>query len=408
MSQRGPSHVTVVGIGADGWPGLSPEARAVLDDAPIVLGASRQLALLPPRAGRQLHPWPPGFPLAGEVADLDDEAVVVLASGDPLRSGIGTTLIGLLGAERVEVLPHVSSVALARARLRWSAEETTVVTLVGRRPERLLRHLAPGHRVLVLSSDAQTPATIAELLVERGYGGSVMTVLGDLGSTQESRYDGTAAGWTQQVPALNVVALELHGPLVGSWSAGLPDDAFAHDGQLTKRDLRASALARLAPQPGQLLWDVGAGAGSVGIEWLRAHPTCTALAIERDPARAERIAVNAAALGVPDLEVVVEDATACLSAPSGSPAGRPAPHAIFVGGGATAPGLLDLCRERLRPGGRLVVHGVTLETEQVLASAYADHGGELTRHSVEHAAPIGAFTGWTPARAVTQWSWERP
>jgi precorrin-6Y C5,15-methyltransferase (decarboxylating) len=188
---------------------------------------------------------------------------------------------------------------------------------------------------------------------------------------------------------------------VFSWAPGLPDAAYEHDGQLTKRDLRASALARLAPAPGQLLWDVGAGAGSVGIEWLRAHPTCRAVAVESHPDRAERIGRNASALGVPQLQVVAGRAPAVL-------ADLPSPDAVFIGGGASRPGVLDSCRTALQRGGRLVVHAVTLETERLLVDAHARHGGDLTRILVEHAEPVGTFTGWTPARAVTQWSWEKP
>ena len=187
---------------------------------------------------------------------------------------------------------------------------------------------------------------------------------------------------------------------MGRSSAGrpaCPDDAFDHDGQITKRDLRASALARLAPVPGQLLWDVGAGAGSIAVEWMRAHPTCRAIAVEAREDRAKRIESNAAALGVPGLVVVEGHAPEAL-------AGLEAPDAIFVGGGATEPGLLDACWDALGSGGRLVVHGVTLETERLLAERYATQGGELTRLHVEHAAPIGSFTGWTPSRAITQWS----
>ena len=190
------------------------------------------------------------------------------------------------------------------------------------------------------------------------------------------------------------------GPVLG-WTAGLPDDAFDHDGQITKRDLRASALARLAPVPGQLLWDVGAGAGSIAVEWMRADPTCRAIAVEAREDRAKRIESNASALGVPGLVVVEGHAPEAL-------AGLEAPDAIFVGGGATEPGLLDACWDALGSGGRLVVHGVTLETERLIAERYATQGGELTRLHVEHAAPIGSFTGWTPSRAITQWSVTRP
>jgi precorrin-6Y C5,15-methyltransferase (decarboxylating) len=397
-----PARVTVVGIPADGWRGLGEPARELLTNADVVLGATRQLALLPDVPGQRREAWPSPFSLA-PLGDHAGEEVVVLASGDPYVSGIGSTLLRLVGPERLVVVPAVSSVALARARMHW--DDAEVVTVVGRRHETVLRHLAPGHRLLVLSSDEKTPGAVATLLTEAGYGDTLMTALGDLGSDIESRTAATAAEGGPAAPRLHVLALDLVGPSaehwVGQWTAGLPDDAYEHDGQLTKRDLRASALARLAPFPGALLWDVGAGAGSVGVEWMRSHPSARTVAVEADPARAERIGRNAARLGVPDLEVVVGRAPDAL-------AGLSAPDAVFVGGGATSPGLLDLCRERLRPRGRLVVHGVTLETERLLAEAYAEHGGELTRLSVERAEPLAGFTGWTPARAVVQWSWMAP
>lgn len=401
MRPSHPSRVVVVGVGADGWPGLPETARRLVAGGEVVYGSERQLALLPDLSGQTRHEWP--RPLHDGLIAIAEghpgQRVVVLASGDPTLSGIATTLRPLVG-EVLEIHPAVSSVALARARMRWSAEESTVVTVVGRRVEAVLRQLAPYRRVLVLSSDASTPAEVAQLLVEQGYGGSRMTVLADLGSAEESRVEATADTWSAEVSPLNVLALDLAGPIVGSWVAGLPDDAFEHDGQLTKRDLRAAALARLMPQPGQLLWDVGAGAGSVGIEWMRADPTCRTIAVEADAARAERIRRNALRLGVPDLVVVHGPAPEVLEH-------HPRPDAVFVGGGATRAGLLDACLAALGPGGRLVVHGVTLETERLLGERYAEHGGELTRISVEHAAPVGAFTGWRPARTVTQWAWTR-
>lgn len=394
--------LTVVGIGADGWVGLSDAVRAAVTQADVVLGAPRQLGLLPEVAGQQRQSWPAplraGLPsLLGE---LTGRRVVALASGDPLLSGIGTTLVDLVGADRVTVVPHVSSVTLACARLGWAAESIAVVSAVGRDVHAVLRELAPGRRVVVLSSDEGTPAALAELLVRRGYGASRLTVLGDLGSDAETRYDTTALDFGGDVARLNVIAAELIGPQTTGWVAGLPDDAFEHDGQLTKRDLRAAALARLMPAPGQLLWDVGAGAGSIGIEWMRAHPTCRAVAIEADPARAERIGRNAQQLGVPALRVVHGSAPQAL-------AGLPEPEAVFVGGGATRPGVLQACLSALPRGGRLVVHGVTVETEVLLAEAYREHGGELVRIHVERAAPVGSFTGWTPGRAVTQWAYTR-
>ena len=394
----------VIGVAADGWPGLAEPVRRRILDAEVVFGGDRHLALLPPVSGQIRRSWPQplraGLPAL--LAEFDDRHVVVLASGDPFVSGIGTTLRDL-GVD-FDTIPALSSVALARARMRWSAEETEVVSVVGRPLARVLAALAPGRRILVLSADERTPAELAALLVAHGHGDAELTVLGELGADSESRYASTAAGWPadQVVPRLNLVALQLPASAAaatassGSWTDGLPDSAFEHDGQLTKRDLRASALARLAPRPGELLWDVGAGAGSIGVEWMRAHPSCRAIAIEGHPDRAARIARNAERLGVPDLEVVTGRAPDALT-------GLKPPDAIFIGGGATVPGVIDAALAALAPAGRLVVHGVTLETEMRLGECYREFGGELTRISVETAAPIGTFTGWTPARAVTQW-----
>ncbi len=394
--------VTVVGVGADGWDGLTPDARAVIASADVVLGGRRQLGLLPATDPQIRKPWP--SPLSAALPELLTQfagrRVVALASGDPMLSGIGTTLVDLLGADRVTVIPQLSSVTIARSRLGWSAESTAVVSVVGRDVHAVLRELAPGRRVLVLSSDGETPATLAGLLTSHGYGSSRFVVMGDLGSDGETFHDCTAADFSGATPRLNIVALQLEGHLRAGWATGLPDDAFEHDGQLTKRDLRASALARLLPAPGQSLWDIGAGAGSVGIEWMRAHPTCRAVAVESDPQRADRIARNAQSLGVPALHVVCGTAPDALS-------DLAAPDAVFVGGGASRPGVLQRCLDALPGGGRIVAHGVTVETETVLAAAYAEHGGELTRIHVEHAAPVGSFTGWTPSRAVTQWAFTK-
>lgn len=392
--------IVVVGIGAGGWDEIPVRHQQLILQSAVLLGGKRHLDLVPDVPGQRREPWPSplreGLPALLESLP-DDAPVVALASGDPLVSGIGTTLISLLGRKNVRIEPAVSSVALARARMGWPAESCAVVSLVGRDVSLLARELAPGRRILALSSDGSTAASIANLLVTAGFGGSMMTVLGDLGAETESARTGTASTWTGESPRLNIVAIECVGTTLLGWAAGLPDDVFENDGQLTKRDLRASALARLAPTPGAHLWDVGAGAGSVGIEWMRAHPSCTTTAVEASPERAARIARNATRLGVPGLAVIQGRAPDALR-------DLPAPDAIFIGGGATRPGVLDTCLAALRPGGRLVVHGVTLETEQLLATAYQQHGGELTRIAVETAAPIGTFTGWTPARTVTQWS----
>ncbi|KAA9165871.1 precorrin-6y C5,15-methyltransferase (decarboxylating) subunit CbiE [Amycolatopsis acidicola] len=384
----------MTGIGADGWAGLPEHARAAIGGCDVLFGSARQLDLVPLDLPKV--PWPsPLLPaLDGLVAEYAGRRIGVLASGDPMLSGIGTTLVRRF--EDVEIVPAVSSVTLARARLGWSAEETEVVSVVGRNVHRLARALSSGARVLALSSDASTPATIAELLTAQGFGESRMTVLEELGGPAERRVEALAGAWSAEVGPLNVVAIECVGRGL-STVAGLPDDAFEHDGQLTKRDLRALALARLAPAPGELLWDVGAGAGSVAVEWSRVHPRNRAIAIERVPERAARIARNAENLGVPDIRVVTGAAPQAL-------ADLPAPDAVFLGGGLSA---WPACWAALAPGGRLVAHAVTLESEQTLATAYAEHGGELVRVAVEHAAPLGGFTGWTPARTVTQWSLQK-
>jgi precorrin-6B C5,15-methyltransferase / cobalt-precorrin-6B C5,C15-methyltransferase len=396
--------ILIVGIGADGWDGVPQRVRETVLRADVVLGGKRHLAMLPEVPRQRREPWPSplraGLPAL--LSSVSDGRVVALASGDPLLSGIGTTLIELLGGDAVTIVPAVSSVALARAELGWSAESCAVVSVTRDDPSLVLRELAPGRKVLVLSADERTPDDVARLLADAGYGASGMIVLGDLGSERASRISAMAETWRTEngqaaAPRLNIIALDLMGPRVGGWVAGLPDGAFEHDGQLTKRDLRASALARLAPAPGEHLWDVGAGAGSVGIEWMRAHPACTATGVEADGERAARIVRNAARLGVPNLHVVTGRAPEAL-------AGLRVPDAVFIGGGATREGVLDTCLAALRPGGRLVVHGVTLQTEQLLTDAYTRHGGELTRVAVETAAPIGSFTGWTPARTVTQWA----
>jgi precorrin-6B C5,15-methyltransferase / cobalt-precorrin-6B C5,C15-methyltransferase len=394
--------VVVVGIGADGWEGLAPASRAEVERAEVLLGSGRQLDLVPPSVPAQRVAWP--SPMSGALPGLVEahagRAVVVLASGDPMLSGIGTTLTRLLGRERVRVLPAPSSVSLACARLGWAVEDTEVVSLVGRPLELLHPHVQPGRRLLVLGSDGGTPAQVAALLAARGYGPSRLTVLGGLGGPDEEVRTGTAAGWAQPAPALAVTAVECRaepGTVPLPTTPGLPDGTYESDGQLTKSEVRAITLARLAAVPGQLLWDVGAGAGSIGIEWMRAHPACRAVAVEASAERAARIGRNAARLGVPYLRVVHGRAPDVL-------AGLPEPDAVFVGGGLTTPLLVDACWDALPVGGRLVANAVTVEGEAVLAEWRARVGGELVRIAVQRAEPVGSFTGWRPAMPVTIWS----
>ncbi|TFV61922.1 UNVERIFIED_ORG: precorrin-6y C5,15-methyltransferase (decarboxylating) subunit CbiE [Bacillus sp. AZ43] len=392
--------VTVVGIGADGWDGLSPAARRAVEEADVLRGSARQLGLVPDGVPAERVPWP--SPLGPALADLPEahpgRRVVVLASGDPMLSGVGASLVRMHGPAAVRVVPHPSSVSLACARLGWAVEETAVVTVVGRALELVTPHVTPGRRLLVLGSDGGTPAGVAALCARLGYGASRVTALAQLGGPAEHVLTGTAAGWPHGVvDPLVVTAVEAvadPGTVPLPTVPGLPDDAFEDDGQLTKREVRAVTLARLAPLPGQLLWDVGAGAGSIGIEWMRAHPSCRAVAVESHPDRAARIARNAARLGVPGLAVVRGRAPEAL-------ADLPAPDAVFVGGGATTPELLETCWAALPPGGRLVANAVTVESEAVLAGWFARVGGDLVRLAVQRAQPVGSYTGWKAAMPVT-------
>ncbi|TCO34019.1 precorrin-6Y C5,15-methyltransferase (decarboxylating) [Kribbella steppae] len=392
--------VTVVGIGADGWEGLSSAARSAVESADVLMGSTRQLALVPGVTGQRIA-WP--SPLSEALPGLLDEhrgrRVCVLASGDPTFHGIGTTLTRLLGADAVRVIPHPSSVSLASARLGWAQDQVQVVSLVGNPVELMHPHVQPGRRLLVLSWGAHTPAEVAGLLVSRGYGSSAVTVLEQLGGPSERVRTARAAEWSHEVDALNVIGVLCQAdedaallPTV----PGLPDDAYENDGQLTKREVRAVTLSRLAPVPGQLLWDVGGGAGSIAIEWSRHHPTCRAIAIERDPDRAKRLERNAAALGA-SVTVVLGKAPDGLDE-------LETPDAIFIGGGATAAGMVEACWNALAPGGRLVLNGVTLETEALIARWYGELGGDLVRLDVQRASAVGTMTGWRPAMPVTIWS----
>ncbi|MFE9404660.1 precorrin-6y C5,15-methyltransferase (decarboxylating) subunit CbiE [Streptomyces sp. NPDC006530] len=395
-------HVTVVGLGADGWTGLTPAARHALTTADVILGGPRQLALLPPECAGERIAWP--TPLRPAVPGLlqahAGHRIAVLASGDPMFYGIGRTLTEALGAPP-RILPHPSSVAYACARLGWPVEDVEVVTVVGRPLARVAAALHDGRRLIVLSAGADTPRDLAALLRDRGFGPSRMRVLEQLGSGEEREVAGTADGWDAPPgDPLNLVAVDCRrAPDALRLGAvpGLPDTAYEHDGQLTKRHIRAATLGALAPAPGELLWDIGGGSGSIAVEWMRTHPSCRAFTVERDAVRAERIARNADRLGVPGLRVVTGAAPAAL-------AQLPTPDAVFIGGGLTTTGLLAACWDALPVGGRLVANTVTLESEALLADWYRRHGGELVRLAVAHAVPVGTFTGWRQAMPVTQWA----
>lgn len=396
--------LTLVGIGEDGYAGLGKAARRALLEAACIVGAPRQLALLPHCLKAARESWPSPFDLQPLLA-LRGEAVCVLASGDPMFYGVGASLARQLPAEELRVLPAPSSVSLAAARLGWPLQDVEVLSLVGRPLATLNAKLFFGTRLLVLSADGETPAQVAELLRQRGFGPSRLTLLEHLGGPAERRIDGLADSWNLPRGAdLNLLAVECRAGAEARQlppTCGLPDDAYRHDGQLTKRDVRAVTLARLAPLPGELLWDVGAGCGSIGIEWMRAHPACRAIAIEANDGRQDHIRHNRDALGVPALQLVAGHAPEAL-------AGLPAPDAIFIGGGVTVPGVLDACWAVLKPGGRLLANAVTIQSEAALVAFREQHGGELLRLVVAQAQPLGGFDTWRAALPITLLAVRKP
>jgi precorrin-6B C5,15-methyltransferase / cobalt-precorrin-6B C5,C15-methyltransferase len=386
--------IVVVGIGADGMSGLPTASRVELFRATVVYGSPRQLDLLDDSVSARRRAWPsPLLPALRALLDDAEDDVHVIASGDPLLHGIGNTLIRMYGPERVAVLPHVSSVTLACARVGWAVQDTEIISLVTARVHTAVRR---GGQAVVLSRDADSPATLARLLAETGRGDSELTILEQLGGPQERRRSATAREWAGRPPhdvdKLNVMAVRyLPDDRVAH---ALPDDVFAHDGQITKQSVRAVTLAALGPRPGELLWDVGSGSGSIAVEWCRSASGCAAVAFELDAVRRARIETNAIAFGV------------AVDVRGAAPAqfdGAPEPAAVFVGGGLTHPGLLEGCLEHLPVGGRLVANVVTVESEAIVAQWYSRIGGTLRRIQHSHGEPVGGFTGWRAAMPVTQW-----
>ena len=455
--------LTVVGIGADGWEGLGGPGRVAVATTSLLVGSARQLELVPDgatAAGARRLAWPsPLDPLLDELAAGRHGDAVVLASGDPMLHGVGASLARRLadttrsrvantaasgGANRaerslrdaanLEVIPHPSAFALACARMLWSEHETELISTVARAPEQVGRALQAGRRLVVYATGAEGAAGIARVLTERGFGVSRFVVLEQLGGRREARHESTAAAWGDRAAdPLHAIAIEVRAdadaataPAGGASSAtaiaaeaarlglaltpGLPDDAFDHDGQITKRHVRAVTVAALAPRPGELLYDLGAGSGSIAIEWLRATAglaaaPARAVAFEQRPQRAARVERNARALGVPQLATVVGRAPDVFAA---ALAEHGRPDAVFLGGGLTAPELLAHAYDALRPGGRIVANAVTLEGQARLTRARAEHGGTLTQIAISHADPVGGFTAMRAALPVVQWEARKP
>ena len=384
--------------------GLSATARGIVSDADIVFGGARHLKLAAPLIRGQAKLWPSPFSVDEVLAERGRQ-VCVLASGDPFFYGVGSLLANHVALEETIVVPAPSAFSLAASRLGWALPDIALVSLHGRALDRIRPHLHPGARVLALTSDGEGPAALARLLAGSGFGESRLTVLEALGGAHERIRTMTAANFDlAEVAELNTVAVEVAaapGARVIAYAPGLADALFEHDGQITKREIRAVTLSSLAPLRGELLWDVGAGSGSIAIEWMLAHPSLRATAIEARADRAARIRRNAAAFGVPELEVIEGRAPKAL-------AGLMTPDAVFVGGGASDEGALDAIIAALRPGGRLVVNAVTLQTEAELIGRHATLGGMLTRIAISRADRVGGKTGWRYAMPVTQWVWVKP
>lgn len=396
--------LTIVGLGEDGVAGIGTLAQQAISTAQHVFGGARHLRLADGLITGSRRPWPTPFSVAPVLA-LTGQSVCVLASGDPFLFGVGATLARQVPLAEMRVLPAPSAFSLATSRLGWATQDCETISLHGR-PIHLIRPLLhPGRRLLALTSDADGPAAIASLLVNIGFGRSHLTVLEALGGPNERVRTSIAAKFDiADINPLNVLAIEVKSdPLarVLPLTPGMSNALFEHDGQLTKREIRAITLSSLAPRRGELLWDIGAGSGSIGIEWMLADPSLRAIAIEADPARAELMRRNAVGFGVPGLTVV--EATA----PTGL-AGLDRPDAIFVGGGGSDDGVMQAAISALKSDGRLVANAVTLEMDAVLLEHQARLGGELTRISVARAGPVGAMMGWLPAMPVTQWSWVKP
>ncbi len=394
--------LSVVGIGEDGLAGLSALARSLVDSAEILVGGKRHLEMLPKSDRRLRIPWASAIDQTiEEILQYRGKPVCILASGDPMCYGIGVTLLRSLPLAEMNFMPAPSAFSLAAARLGWALAEVETLSLCGRNPAFLNARLYPNARILLLSADESTPYTVSQLLIQRGFGQSVMHVFERMGGDQELHHCYRAMDWNPgDISPLNLIAIECSDlepdfPPSRSRLAGLPDPAYLHDGQLTKQEVRAITLSALNPLPGQLLWDVGAGCGSISIEWLLSDRRCRAIAIEQNPSRLNFIRENALILGTPNLEVIEGEAPDALK-------GLPVPQAIFIGGGLTAP-LLKACWFALQNRGTLVVNTVTLASEQLIYQYQQKWGGTLTRISIQRVAAIGSVAGWQSLAPVTQW-----
>ena len=390
--------LTIIGVGDDGLESLSDKSQAILRHASLIVAPDRLLSTNDyPQAEVVL--WSAGFEVVLEMLrERRGTPVTVIATGDPMHFGIGATLARFFGADEMLVLPSLSAFSLTAARMGWALQDVDCISLHGRSPSRLINYLSPNRRLIALTSNAGTLHEVAEILGEHGYSGSLITVLEHMGGASERRLAlSVDRAKTQRVAEFYTLAIECVADVtcrVLPSVPGLPDDAFEHDGQLTKQEVRAASLAALAPFPGAVLWDVGAGCGSISIEWLRAARGAKAYAIEDNAARRGMMQKNALSLGVPELKIIEGKAPQAL-------VGLAQPDAIFIGGGVTVPGVFDACFDALKPGGRLVANVVTVEGEAKLIAYAQTLGGQLSRIAVSRAEAVGKFTAFKPMMPVT-------
>lgn len=392
--------LTIVGMGEDGYESLTGSAKMSIAGARHVIGSSRLLALLPP-LNAKTHEWPQPFSaVVHQIMPLRGTPTVVLATGDPMNYGAARKLLEILPFREMSVIPHVSAFSHAAARLGWSLPDCDCMTIHGRPAAQLEVYIQPEARVLVLTQDGSSIAECVKRLMLRGFGNSILTVLENMGGSAEAitrfvAHESPSRAWSD----LNVLAIQCvasRDASVLSRVGGLPDDAFEHDGKITKREVRAATLAALQPSPDQLLWDVGAGSGSVSIEWMRSTRGCQAIAIETNPERCAAIARNAESLGTPRLKIVNADAPQAF-------ASLAPPDAIFIGGAVDTPGIFETAFATLKAGGVCVANTVTLEGDRQLISLQEQYGGDLVRMDVSTLTMVGKLRALRPRMSVLQW-----
>ncbi len=397
--------LTIVGMGEDGWEALSNRARLAIKSTDVIVGASRLLALLP-KTKAEIHEWPQPFSaVAEQIKPLAGRNTVIIATGDPMNFGITRKLLEFIPFEEMTVIPQVSSFSLAAARMGWSLPDCDCFTIHGRPAANVETFIQPSARLIILTEDETSVAEVCRRLMARGFEESKVTVLENMGGESE-RITSFAANANPNLnwSPLNVLAVNcIAGPQAKIFSrvAGLPDDAFIHDGQLTKREVRAATLAALAPGPDQLLWDIGAGCGSVSVEWMRSTRGCEAFAIEHNEDRLKMISTNADQLGTPRLKVIAGKAPEALD-------GLRAPDAVFIGGGVGNEGVFDTAWQTLKSGGRMVCNVVTIEGEMHLYDLQEKHGGELVRMDVSTLTNVGPYRAMKPRMSVVQWRLIKP